>query len=184
MNLSAAKTLAAIGMAVLGINLCIAQSNVPPEAPQPPVGKKEWSEPQPTVPAGATNWGPNVQDVRLSIMMTNFVVTTGSTINVVAVITNASTNRISLVTAFSPRDFNLLLTNNNGKSWPLIPKLGDFLTVTDETIRPGEVIVRTLPAWFRDEIGPGDYTLKATRKFRVKDDWLTLESNVLPVRVK
>ncbi len=133
-------------------------------------------------PAGAI-WGKPVQSVRLSITLTNSVVEAGLSILVLAEITNASTNPITIVQFGKSADYDLMLTNALGKEYHLIPPFvaGSTWTVS---IKPGQSIFRSLPVSFGPNIEAGDYVLKATHLFIVKDERFTLESNLLKVQIK
>jgi hypothetical protein len=177
-------------MSLFGANLCMAQSNTT-------IGNPDLSRlmpykgDQPKVPVHATNWGPSVRGVRLLIYMTNSVVESGSTANVLTVITNGSTNSIGLGFTALPSDFGVLLTGSGGRLYHLTaPPLA--LRINQRmTIMPGEQDARNIQVTFgepihawedglRKNIEPGDYTLQATRNF----EGGKVESNLITVRVK
>jgi len=143
-----------------------------------------WKGEQPKLPAGATNWGMNVRDVGLLIYSTNDVINPGSTIVVLAALTNASTNVISVDRTAPEIGFKLVLTDRAGKLYDLTrePALGSARD--DEMIVPGEQTVKRLTVEFGNDIDPGDYMLEATREFSVSGEKCKLTSNVLKVRIK
>jgi uncharacterized membrane protein len=155
-------TLVLTFIAVVSANLCLAQ----------PSGH----------PAGVS-WGQSVEGVRLLITMTNTIVNAGKSNLIVAVIENSSTNAIRIADTGGTMGFDILLTSSAGKSYHLSPKVDDFMRKT-VTIKPGEQNSSAIPVTIGKNIEPGDYTLKATRFFYVKDDHFQLESNVLRVQIK
>lgn len=185
-----------ICLVVFGASLCMSQSNAPAASSNLATFPFHFSNGvQPKAPAEATNWGPTIQGVRLSITMTNSVVELGTTNIVVAVITNFSTNFIELGvyggsggtgTAF---DFDPVLTNGDGKLYHLVPPPPNPLQERSHTgagmpMHPGEQCVWLLSVPFGKAIEPGDYMLQATRGFTLNESHLKLESNLLKVRIK
>ena len=160
-------TLALISIIMFAASLCKAQSN-------PHKQKLEW--------------GKNVQGVQLYLTATNTVTVVGSTINVIVVLTNASTNPISIVFerySEGTTDFDFTITSDDGKLYdftPPSPTLGSSMNVT---IKPTETDSRTIPVTFRKEIKPGNYKVKASRMFgTAKREEFKVESNLLQVQVK
>ena len=157
------KILGTICLIALGIAPCVAQSDSSEIVPK---------------------WGENVQGVQLSITMTNSFFESGSTITIVTVIKNSSTNAIQLAELSQPADYDILLKNGANKVYHLIQKPLIIRMRTMLTINPGEQIVRIIPATIGMNIVPGDYTLQATRSFSLNGSSFGLESNLLKVHIK
>ena len=135
-----------------------------------------------------TNWGESIQGVQLSIMITNSVLDTNSTITLVAVIKNSSKNAIDLPYTGQPADYDVILRNSSSRMYHLIRMPVTSLNTT-VTVKPGEQDVRSIlvalgPISARGIIAPGDYTLQATRWFTVETNEFKLVSNSLKVRLK
>jgi hypothetical protein len=131
-----------------------------------------------------SRWGESIQDIRLSITVTNSVVQSGSSGNVIAVITNASKSTIKLLFTGTPADFDLILKNADGKLYHLIPQ-NVIESAIPINVDPGKCEITTLTVSFGKNIQPGDYILEATRVFfNVKDEHFELKSNILKVQVK
>ena len=142
-------------MLVFAANFCISQANGPlastnlPSSFAPP-----WPEYQPKVPQEATNWGVGVRGVQLLLYPTNTVIESGSSITMLAVITNTSTNSIQVIEKDAESDFELLLTNVAGKVYDLTPVLrGRRLSME---IKGGAQLALNIPVTFRSDVEPGD----------------------------
>ena len=153
----------AICMAAVRTNLCIAKSNSPMKA---------------------ADWGESVQGVQLSVTMTNSDVRIGASATIGAVIKNQSTNDITLDISVPALSFDVLITNGAGKSYHIITMPALILYPRHLVkIKPGRENGESIPVTFAEDIEPGDYILKATRKFTTKDGGFTLESNSIKVQV-
>jgi len=128
-----------------------------------------------------TNWGKSVQGVQLSTRLSNRTFQVGSSATVAAVIKNSSTKDITLLV--SAVNFTVLLTNNAGKSYNIIKPVVILYPSQIVTINPGEKRDESITVTFAEKIEPGDYTLKATRKFSSSDGDFTLESNLIKVTI-
>ncbi len=175
-----------ICIGICGMNLCIAQSNTTSAATNVTRlgGVRMWHGDPPQAPPGATNWGKAVHDVRLSVTITNNVVEIGSTNLVAVVITNSS--EIGIILPSSLLDFDVILTNTEGKLFHLIAPLSPplFSRIIDaRTINAGEYWVWLLSVPFEKNILPGEYTLQAFRGFTSADGSFQLESNILKVQI-
>ena len=159
------KILGTIGLIVFGTSLCMAQS----------IDQSD-----------NNNWGKSVQGVQLSITLTNsdVIVAAGSSITFVAVIKNISTNTIDIGYTALPSDYDAVLTSATGKIYHLIDSPLILRMNLTLPVNPGEQNVRLISATIRKDIEPGDYTLKAVRRFYVNKHWLKVESNLLKVQVK
>jgi hypothetical protein len=133
---------------------------------------------------GTTNSGNIVQDVHLAISATNSVVEIGASITVIAVITNSSTNAILLADTGGTTDFDFVLTSTTGQVFDLTPKEYSIPKRTTFTLNAGESHNWIVPVNVGKKVGPGDYTLRATRYFFFGDNHFTLSSNALKVQIK
>jgi len=115
-------------------------------------------------------------------MATNSIVDSGSSISVLTVIKNTSTNDIQLIEESPVIDFDLSLTNSAGELHRLTPVLPSRV-VTIEISRDRERVME-IPVKFGKSIQPGDYTLIARRNFTSSRGSFRLESNPLKVRIK
>jgi hypothetical protein len=159
------KILGIICLVVFGTSLCLAQA---------------------IDHSDATDWGKNVQGVQLSISTTttnSSVIKTGSSINIVAVIRNSSTNAIRLVQIWQPADYDVFLTSGAGKTYHLIDRPLIIRMRTILTINPGEQNIRIIPVKIGKNIETGNYTLQATR-FLSSNEGGKLESNLLKVQIE
>ena len=149
-------------LAILGANLCAAQTNGPLQA---------------------TVWGKSLQGVQLSISMTNRSVVAGSSSALVATVTNASRNVARLLVTLGEPEVELLLTNASGLRYNLTPQPADSSRLSFE-LEPGKTSVSTTQAVIGKNIAPGDYTLTGTRWFFANGSNLKLESNPLKIQIK
>jgi hypothetical protein len=131
----------------------------------------------------AANWGQSIQGVQLAIMMTNGVFQVGSSSSIVSVTENSSTNAIIVDMSAPTVNFDVLLTNDTGKLYHVTTPMMIRGPRKLVAIQPGEKSVESIPVTFREEIEPGDYTLKATRTFTSNDGDFTLESNSIKVQI-
>ena len=154
----------------LGANLSLAQNNT----------------------VGAASWGDSVQDVQLSIAMTNKVYQIGSSAIVQSVTKNSSTNVVAVDVSFPLASFDVALTNSAGKLYHVVstPAAIAYPTVL-KTLNPGEESAESIPVTFGENIEPGDYFLRATRHFGLseasdihsREGMFTLESNSIKVQI-
>lgn len=172
-------------MSLVGAKLCMAQSNATAGntngAAMLAAGRRAQ---QPKVPLDATNWGPSVCGVRLLIYMTNSVVKSGSTANVLTVITNGSTNSISLGYTALPSDFDVLLSDGTKTLYHLTSPPLSLRINQRMVIDPGEEDARIIEVTFGEAFQPGDYSLQATRNFGSSEGGFKLESNPLKIQIK
>jgi uncharacterized membrane protein len=133
-------------------------------------------------------WGQGVQGVRLSLIITNIVIEAGSTVRVAVVLTNGSTNSISVlfeVYAEGASDLEFTMANKEGTLYHFKPPLPSLNSVVNITLRPMGTRSLTIPVTFPSEIKPGDYKVKASRSFFPSvGPELEIESNSLEVRIK
>jgi len=157
------KMLGTMCLIVFGTNLCVAQT---------------------TSQSDTNNWGNSIQGIQLSISMTNSVVETRSSIAVMAIIKNSSTNIIYSGELEDSADYDLILANDAGNKYHLIPRASWLHLVKTLTLNPGEQDVRTIFATIGRNTETGDYTLQATRTFNMVGVRYKLESNLLKVQIK
>jgi hypothetical protein len=136
----------------------------------------------------ATNWGNSVQGVQLSITMTNNVFQVGSSSAADSVITNSSTNAITVDISAPTIDFDVLLISDTGKLYDITTPLKIRELSIPVMINPGEEKSESIPVTFGatrfgNAVEPGDYTLKAKRTFSSSDGKFTLESNSIKVTI-
>jgi len=116
-------------------------------------------------------------------METN-IIKPGSRMDFGTVVTNASTNTITLAWGTPETDFAFTLTNTEGKVYQIPAPLHEGSIFPDARLEPGaqfeEATLMRLPADFES----GDYMLTATRKARSKEGDFKLESNQLKLHVK
>jgi hypothetical protein len=131
-----------------------------------------------------TNWWKSVKGVQLSIAMTTNVFLVGSSAVVTFVTKNSSANAITVFVPASIIDFDIILTNDTG-TYHIIPQpnKSNALLSGSAPIEPGAEVVESIPVMFREEIKPGDYTLKAIRKFTSNNEHFTCESNPVKVQI-
>ena len=141
----------------------------------------EWPPNQPEIPVEATNWGRPVQGIQILIYTTNTVVEPGSSIEVLGVITNASTNHIRYLDQTAAMNFDLTLRNASGKSYYLTPQLPTGNRIGG--LNAGRQIRMIIPVSFWKSIEPGDYVLIATRNFSSIAGDFKMESNPLRIRI-
>jgi hypothetical protein len=131
----------------------------------------------------AADWGQSVQGVQLAITMTNSVFQVGSSSAVASVTTNSSTNTIIVDISAPTIHFDVLLTNDTGKLYHITTRMDIREPGRLIMINPGEEQNESIPVTFGENIEPGDYTLKATRKFTLNGGKFTLESNSIKVTI-
>jgi len=115
--------------------------------------------------------------------MTNSVVESGGSLTIRTIITNASTNDIIIFATGAETDFDILLTNGNGKVYRLSPRGADG-SVFRDGIHPGRQSTENIPVSIAKNVEGGEYTLRACRDFYIKDEKWELESNLLKLQVK
>jgi hypothetical protein len=148
---------------IFGANLCTAQSNGLPATPK---------------------WGDSVQGVQLSITMTNSVFGIGTSTTVAAITKNSSSNEITIEISFPTVAFNILLTNDAGKSYRIVTPFLIRGMRQFATLKPGEERIANIPVTFREDIEPGNYTLNASRHFTLNNEEFSLVSNALKVQIQ
>ena len=130
-----------------------------------------------------STWGQSVQGVRLAISMTNNVFRLGTSAGVIAVTKNSSTNAIIVDESAPTMNFDVLLTNDTGKSYHVTTRKMIRSPKKLVSLGFGEESEETVPVTFIEDIAPGDYTLKAVRKFVQNNKNYTLESNAINVSI-
>jgi hypothetical protein len=133
-----------------------------------------------------TNWGETNCECQLSIGLDADIVRAGSSHVFSSWIKNSSTNNISLALE-RKRDFCLTyLTNNFGKTYPImLPQVIDAPFTSRNDANPGEFIVGKSRVIFTDDIEPGDYVIKPLTRDIITADGKTntLTSNSLKVKI-
>lgn len=132
---------------------------------------------------GTIGWGKSVQGIQLSVAMTNDIFQVGYSTFVTAVTRNSSTNAITMDISVPMLNFDVSLTSDNGKTYHVTVRTIILHPRKFVTIQPGGENVVSIPVTFRDEIEPGDYTLKAVRHFKLNEKEFILESNSIKVQI-
>lgn len=128
--------------------------------------------------ADATNWGPSVHGIRLTIVATNTSFPVGSESILLAVITNSSTNSIQVLRMGLERGFYVSATNASGKSYILREPLpGSRYSVP---LNPGDKTGCEISISFETNMEPGDYIVSGFTSVSGYD----LVSNPLKLQVK
>ena len=130
----------------------------------------------------STNWGENILGIQLSISVTNRFMDVGPA-TICATIKNGSTNAIGLVETGPFTDFDVFLTNNTGQSLKLTPDRRLMNFRTSDELKAGESRNWTILIIINKGVDPGEYSLKATRRFTVNSDWYEMVSNALIVQI-
>jgi len=138
---------------------------------------------QSTFPSVTTNWPRTVEDVQLVISTTNSVVERGSSGVVMAVIRNGTTNAIGIFEMGRSIDYEVTLTNKEGKLYRLTSK-PHRVTIANVTIDSGKMLTSTIPVTFGTNIEGGRYTLMASRSFSSSKGQFRMDSNPLEIEIK
>jgi len=129
---------------------------------------------------GDDHWGKAVQDVKLTINLTNNVFLVGSSTAFEAVITNASTVPITVDKNFT---LTVIIKNNGGKSYDVTASKMILHPIQPVTVLPGGKCTNSVSATFEQDVEPGDYALSATQAFQSQNQDFTLESNPIKVTI-
>jgi len=140
-----------------------------------------------TIPLSeGTNWGAVVHGTRLSISITNYIASIGSTITLTEQIRNRSRDTVWLE-PYTLKSY--VLSNHLGEIYYLIPSydLKIFLATPKEqaeAIVAGETKEWSVRFKIKDQIAVGDYQLKDMRVITVKsNESYSIVSNVLGLKV-
>ena len=138
------------------------------------------------------DWGGSVAGVRLSVVVTNTIIPSGSGFSVFAEVENTSTNNEFVGDSGPTVDFSVFLTDNSGRSYRIVRAPFSFMKRTSLRLPPGAIFSWTIPVntdrYYEPpgyiatikSIPRGDYSLNATRNFYPAD----LKSNVIRVRIR
>lgn len=132
-----------------------------------------------------TSWGDPVQDVQLSISMSNTFITVSSKTSLLAEIKNSSTNIVEVIIS-DPlvNDFTVFLTDSK-HSYIIAEPSGAVSGIMPPVfISPGESRRWVVVLNIGNNIEPGAYTIKANRHFKISGRDLKLVSNALEVKLK
>ena len=126
-----------------------------------------------------TNFGESANGVCLSIVLTNNVINVGST-TIEATIRNLSTNVVSLIEFVGKPDFDIFLVTSFGNTFKLTPPtpLSGSRVPVPIVLKPGEIRNWTVSVTIGSEFQPGEYVLKASRRFKSlseKGKWVASE---------
>jgi hypothetical protein len=143
-----------------------------------------------------TDWGESVHGVHLAVTLSNNVVVVGSRVPVFIKMENLSTNDVYMGESTPEKDFSIILTSGSGKIYRLTPIAIVFSHTFRAKLDPGEnrnwIITVELDKYFAPpglvathaNIEPGEYMLKATRKFILARDAHDLNSNLIKLQIK
>jgi hypothetical protein len=129
---------------------------------------------------GGDYWGKAVQDVKLTINMTNDVFLVGSSVAFEAVITNASAVPIIVDKNFT---LTVIIKNDEGNSFDVTASKMILYPIQPVPVPPGERYTNFASATFEQNVEPGDYTLHATQTFQSNNKHFTLESNLIKIKI-
>ncbi len=147
---------------------------------------------------GVTNsWGIPVHGVRLSVQLTNTVLTRGDPVVFTACVTNASTNVIgvAIVTIGPFLGFKVVMIDESGKEFDprttVFPNAGS--SGPPSRISPGSEEAHEIIIFdFNRSLKPGNYKLKVTRPFSIETgghfkrppDFYDVTAKLLEVQVR
>jgi len=152
-----------ICIVAVGANMCLAQSN----------------DSQTTA-----NLGESLRGIQLSIVMMTNVFPVHSTAVVTFITKNSSPNIITVTEPASIVNSDVLLISDTGKLYDLTPSAGEIRILSAlRQLNPGGEDTDSLSVTFPENIEPGDYMLKATRKFQMNGNDFTIESNPIKIRI-
>lgn len=137
---------------------------------------------QPSSNQPANDWAENATGVRLSIVLSNNIMSVGST-TIEATIQNLSTNVVGLVEFTGVTDFDVFLINSSGKSFKLTPPKPLSGSRVPIMLEPGASRNWAVPITIGNEFKPGQYVLTASRRFSANGSWFDLKSNLLNVQL-
>jgi hypothetical protein len=143
-----------------------------------------------------TNWGKKIQGVQMSITVSNNIIPFGSGFTVFIEIKNSSTNIICMGESSPESDFIVSLTDDSGRMYQITRSPFAFTKMMQEKLNPGQTRNWTLFAEVdkyyetpgiidtKKNVPIGDYTLMATRKFGISNNFFKIESNHLTIQIK
>jgi hypothetical protein len=137
---------------------------------------------QSNVPADATNWGPTVHGIRLTIVATDTSFPAGSRGSLVAIMTNSSTDSVDVTRLGIDSAFYVFATNAIGKLYRLTPNI--FGSRDYHPLNPTNEQVMALAIIFATNMEPGEYTVRCSGRFSIHTNIYSLESNPLKLQVK
>lgn len=146
--------------------------------------------------AQSTINSPAVDEVQLSISLTNNVIPVGSTFSITAEMRNPSTNVIYINESTPEQDFTVFLTSASGTVYQISPSPRHKTGVTVRNLIPGAKDDWIINAWISRYFEPpgytpthknvpaGNYTLKVTTKIATQYKVFKAESNVVEIQIK
>ena len=147
-------------------------------------------------PDQSTNGTPPVDDIHLSISLTNNVIPAGSMFSVFAEMTNTSTNDIYLTESTPEQDFSIFLTSTSGKVYQISRTPGHVAGATVRTLNPGDKHDWSINAWVsryyeppgyaptHQNVPAGHYILKVTTKIATQYKVFKVESKIAEIQIK
>jgi hypothetical protein len=146
--------------------------------------------------AQSTNDTRSVDEVRLSISLTNNVIPVGSTFSIFAEMRNPSTNVIYINETTPEQDFSIFLTGTSGTVYQISRTPGHITGATVRNLNPGGKDDRIINAWVSRYYEPpgftpthknvpaGDYTLTVATKVATQYKIFKAKSNVVEIQIK
>jgi len=146
--------------------------------------------------AQSTGNSPSMDDVRLSISMTNNVIPVGSMFSIFAEMRNTSTNVIYMNESTPEQDFSIFLTNDSGAIYQISRTPSHITGSTVLNLNPGDKHDWIIQAWVSRYFEPpgytptqknvpaGNYTLKVTTRMSTRYKIFTSESNLAEIQIK
>jgi hypothetical protein len=143
-----------------------------------------------------TSWGESIKGVQIAVAISNSDIVAGSTIIIGAKMRNSSTNTVSFGESSPEAEFCVLLTNNLGKAYQMTPKPIGNTRVMVWPLKAGEEMQWEIELEFdrhykpigsqpiMERIPSGDYTLQASRYFRLHNEVFEIFSNPLKITIK
>jgi hypothetical protein len=142
------------------------------------------------------DWGKQIQGVQMSIALTNNVIPYGSSFTIFIEMKNSSTNIISMGESIPETDFIVSLADDSGRMYQITRSPFAFTRMMQAKLNPGQTRNWTLFAEVnkyyetpgivatKKNVPIGDYTLVATRKFGIGNNFFKIESNHLTIQIK
>ena len=142
------------------------------------------------------DWGKQIQGVQMSIALTNNVIPYGSSFTIFIEMKNSSTNIICMGESIPETDFIVSLTDDSGRMYQITRSPFAFTRMMQAKLNPGQTRNWTLFAEVdkhyetpgiidtKKNVPIGDYTLMATRKFGISNNFFKIESNHLTIQIK
>jgi hypothetical protein len=146
--------------------------------------------------AQSTNNSPAVDEVQLSISLTNNVIPVGSAFSIFAEMRNPSTNVIYINESTPEQDFTVFLTSPSGTVYQISRTPSHLTGATVLTLNPGDKHDWIIDAWVSRYFEPpgytpthlnvpaGNYALKVSTKIATQYKLFKAESDAVEIQIK